>query len=222
MRYLWCGSLLVAATLAVQIDLAGKQGAQSAAWTQPFPPFAITRNLYYVGSKGLASYLVTTSQGHVLINSNLQESVPLIRASVEKLGFKFSDIKVLLISHAHWDHNAGSAAVKAATGARYMVMDADVAAVESGGKADFQYGNDPATHYPATKVDRVLKDGDEVRLGDAVLVGTSPPRAHERLHHVDDQSAGRGPLLRCCDHRQSERERRISAPEQREVPTDCG
>ena len=141
MRYLWYGSLLVAATLAAQIDLAGQHGAQLAAWTQPFPPFAITGNLYYVGSKALASYLVTTSQGHVLINSSLEESVPLIRASVEKLGFKFSDIKVLLISHAHWDHNAGSAAVKAATGARYMVMDADVAAVESGGKADFQYGN---------------------------------------------------------------------------------
>ena len=175
MRYLWCGSLLVAATLAAQIDPAGKHGPQSAVWTQPFPAFAIARNLYYVGSKGLASYLVTTSQGHVLINSNLEESVPLIRASVEKLGFKFSDIKVLLISHAHWDHNAGSAAVKAATGARYMVMDGDVAAVESGGKADFQYGNDPTAHYPATKVDRVLKDGDEVRLGDAVLVAHLTP-----------------------------------------------
>ena len=175
MRYLWYGSLLVAATLAAQIDLAGQHGAQLAAWTQPFPPFAITGNLYYVGSKALASYLVTTSQGHVLINSSLEESVPLIRASVEKLGFKFSDIKVLLISHAHWDHNAGSAAVKAATGARYMVMDADVATVESGGKADFQYGNDPATHYPATKVDRVLEDGDEVRLGDAVLVAHLTP-----------------------------------------------
>ena len=81
---------------------------------------------------------------------------------------------MLLISHAHWDHNAGSAAVKAATGARYMVMDGDVAAVESGGKADFGSGNDPATHYPATKVDRVLRDGDEVRLGDAVLVAISP------------------------------------------------
>ena len=84
----------------------------------------------------------------MLINSNLEESVPLIRASVEKLGFKFSDIKVLLISHAHWDHNAGSGAVKAATGARYMVMDADVAAVESGGKADFQYRQRPGHTLP--------------------------------------------------------------------------
>jgi hypothetical protein len=95
MRYLWCGSLLVAATLAAQIDPAGQHGAQIAAWTQPFPPFAITGNLYSVGSKALASYLVTTSQGHVLINSSLEENVPLIRASVEKLGFKFSDVKAL-------------------------------------------------------------------------------------------------------------------------------
>jgi len=170
---MWC-SLLVVGALAANVDVTGHLAAQND-WTQPFPPFAITPTLHYVGSKGLASYLVTTPQGHVLINSNLEESVPLIRASVEKLGFKFSDIKILLISHAHWDHNAGSAAIKALTGAAYMVMDGDVAAVESGGKADFQYGNDPGTHYPATKVDRILHDGDEVKLGDAVLVAHLTP-----------------------------------------------
>ena len=108
------------------------------------PPFHIAGNLYYVGSKGLANYLITTPQGHILINSDLEANVPLIRASVEKLGFKFSDIKILLISHAHWDHDAGSAMIKQLTGARYMVMDADVPVVESGGKSDFQYGNSPA------------------------------------------------------------------------------
>ena len=76
-------------------------------WTKPFPPFKIAGNLYYVGSKGLANYLITTPQGHILINSDLEANVPLIRASVEKLGFKFTDIKILLISHAHWDHDAG-------------------------------------------------------------------------------------------------------------------
>src|SRR6185503_14258894 len=107
----------------------------------------------------LANYLVTTSQGHILINSSLEASVPLIRTSVEKLGFKFADIKILLISHAHWDHNAGSAAIKTLTGAKYMVMDADVGVVESGGKTDFQYGNTPSSSYPPTKVDRLLHDG---------------------------------------------------------------
>lgn len=144
-------------------------------WTQSFPPFRIAGNLYYVGSRGLANYLITTPQGHILINSDLEQNVPLIQASVEKLGFKFSDIKILLISHAHWDHDAGSAAVKVLTGAAYMVMDADVSVVESGGKTDFQYGTVPESLYPPAKVDRVLHDGDEVKLGDAVLVAHLTP-----------------------------------------------
>jgi metallo-beta-lactamase class B len=144
-------------------------------WTEPFPAFRIAGNLYYVGSKGLASYLVTTPEGHILINSNLEAGVPLIRSSVESLGFKFTDIKILLISHAHWDHNAASALIKELTGAKYMVMDADVEAVESGGKTDFNYGNDPETLYKPTKVDRVLHDGDEVKLGGSVLTAHLTP-----------------------------------------------
>jgi metallo-beta-lactamase class B len=144
-------------------------------WTEPFPPYRIVGNVYYVGSKGLASYLISTSDGLILINSSLEASVPLIRASVEKLGFKFSDIKILLISHAHWDHCAGSALIKKLTGAKYMVMDADVPVVESGGKTDFQYGNPRKASYPATKVDRVLHDGDKVKLGNTVLVAHLTP-----------------------------------------------
>jgi metallo-beta-lactamase class B len=154
---------------------AGRAAAQNADWTEPFAPFRIAGNLYYVGSKGLANYLITTPQGHILINSDLEANVPLIRASVEKLGFKFNDIKILLISHAHWDHNAASATIIKATGAKYMVMDADVPVVESGGKTDFQYGNTPGNLYPPTKVDRVLHDGDEVKLGDAVLTAHLTP-----------------------------------------------
>ena len=135
----------------------------------PFPAFRIADNLYYVGTKGVASYLVTTSQGHILINSNVEAGVPHLRASVESLGFKLSDVKILLISHAHWDHDAASATIKKLTGAKYMVMEGDVPVVESGGKSDFQYGNDPEALYPPAKVDRVLHDGDEVKLGDAVL-----------------------------------------------------
>ncbi|HTL45432.1 MAG TPA: subclass B3 metallo-beta-lactamase [Vicinamibacterales bacterium] len=139
-------------------------------WLAPFPPFKIAGNLYYVGSHGLASYLITTPQGHILINSDLEKSVPLLRESIEKLGFKFTDIRILLISHAHYDHDAGSAAIKRLTGARYMVMDGDVPVVESGGKADFQYGTTPEDLYPPTSVDRVLHDGDTVTLGGATLV----------------------------------------------------
>jgi len=144
-------------------------------WTEPFPPFRIAGNLYYVGTKGLANYLVTTPQGNILINSDLEANVPMIEASIEKLGFKFKDTKILLISHAHWDHDAGSAKIKEMTGASYMVMDADVPVVESGGKSDFQYGNSPRFLYPPAKVDRVLHDGDEVRLGGAVLVAHLTP-----------------------------------------------
>jgi metallo-beta-lactamase class B len=144
-------------------------------WTEPFPAFRIAGNLYYVGSKGLANYLITTPQGHILINSALDANVPLIRASIESLGFKFTDVKILLISHAHYDHNAGSDMIKKLTGAKYMVMEGDVPVVESGGKSDFQYGNDPTNLYPPTKVDRVFRDGDQVKLGDAVLTARLTP-----------------------------------------------
>jgi metallo-beta-lactamase class B len=154
---------------------AGGLWAQSPDWTEPFPPHKIADNLYYVGSKGLASYLITTPQGNIIINSSLESSVPLIKASVEKLGFKFGDTKILLISHAHWDHDAGSAALKKETGVKYMVMDADVPVVESGGKDDFQYWNQPNTLYPPAKVDRVLHDGDKVTLGNVTLTAHKTP-----------------------------------------------
>src|SRR5262249_20982220 len=89
--------------------------------------------------------------------------------------FRFTDIKIVLVSHAHWDHNAGSALVKKKTGAKYMVMDADVPTTEDGGKSDFFYGDSPGSLYPATKVDRILHDRDEVRLGGAVLTARLTP-----------------------------------------------
>jgi metallo-beta-lactamase class B len=142
-------------------------------WTTPIAPFRIVGNLYYVGSRDLASYLLVTRAGDILINSNLESSVPQIRRSVEQLGYRFSDIRILLISHAHFDHDAGSAEVKRQTGAQYMVMDDDVPVVESGGAKDFQYA--ASSHYPPAKVDRVLHDGDEVRLGETVLVAHKTP-----------------------------------------------
>ena len=144
-------------------------------WTTPHAPFRVIGNVYYVGSKDLASYLITTSEGLILINSSLPSSVPLIRKNVETLGFHLKDVKILLISHAHWDHAAGSAEIKRLTGAKYMVMDADVPVVESGGKTDFQYGGSASSHFPPAKVDRLLHDGDEVKLGGVVLVAYKTP-----------------------------------------------
>ncbi len=164
-------------TFALVFVMLGSVAAQKdpAPWTTPIAPFPIVGNVYYVGSQDLAAYLITTPLGNILINSNLSSSVPLIKASVEKLGFHFSDIKILLISHAHYDHCAGSAEIVKMTGAKYMVMDADVPLIEDGGKTDFQYGNSPSSRFPAAKVDRVLHDGDEVRLGSVTLVAHITP-----------------------------------------------
>jgi metallo-beta-lactamase class B len=122
-----------------------------------------------VGSEDLASYLIVTPKGNILINSTLAANVPLIRRNVGALGFRFGDIKILLISHAHYDHCGGSERIKQLTGAKYFVMDGDVPVVESGGKADYQYGRDPTMYFAPSKVDRVLHDGDSVKLGETVL-----------------------------------------------------
>jgi metallo-beta-lactamase class B len=172
---LFCSTLALAGSLFAQ---ANAKAPDSPDWSEPFPPHRMIGNIYYVGSRGLASYLITTPAGHILINSNLKTSVPLIRESIEKLGFHFSDVKILLISHAHFDHDGASAEIMKLTGARYMVMDGDVSVVESGGQSDFQYGDDETLRYPATKVDRVLHDSDQVTLGDTVLT------AHKTAGHT--------------------------------------
>ena len=141
----------------------------------PFPAHRVIGNVYFVGTKDLGIYLITTPQGHILINAGLEASVPMIQSSVESLGFRFQDVKILLISHAHFDHDAGAARVKELTGARYMVMDGDVPVVESGGKEDFFYGKMPAMLYPPAKVDGMLHDGDIVTLGDTVLTAHLTP-----------------------------------------------
>lgn len=148
---------------------------QPSAWMEPFPPHKIAGNLYYVGSKDLASYLIATPEGHILINSSFEESVPLIRASIEKLGFKFTDVKILLISHAHSDHCAGSAEIIKQTKARYCVMDQDADAVENGGAKPSRLGKADYTQFPPVKVDQRLKDGDEVKLGGSTLVAHLTP-----------------------------------------------
>ena len=140
-------------------------------WNRPMEPYKIVGNIYYVGTNYLASYLVTTPAGDILINPNYEQSVPLIRESVEKLGFRMSDIKIILISHAHDDHAAGCALAKRLSGARLMVMDADVPVIEGGGKGDFAY----TARWAPAKVDKVLHDGEQVRLGEMVLTAHLTP-----------------------------------------------
>ncbi len=144
---------------------AGLMCAQSNnAWDEPFPPYKIIDNVYYIGTKGLASFLITTSQGNILINSDFERNVPTIRESVEKLGFRFRDTKILLGSHAHDDHMEGDALVKELTGARVMAMAEDVPALQK-----MRPGNKP---HP---IDRVLHNGDQVTLGGSTLLAHLTP-----------------------------------------------
>jgi metallo-beta-lactamase class B len=156
-----------------------------ASWTTPFPPFRIAGNLYYVGSEDLAAYLIVTPKGNILINSNLASSPPQIKKAIESLGFKYSDTKILLISHAHYDHCAGSAEIKSQTGAKYEVMGQDVPVVESGGRDDFHYNSDKSMWFPPAKVDRILHDGDKISLGGTSLT------AHLTAWTLDEQEGGR-------------------------------
>jgi metallo-beta-lactamase class B len=148
--------LAVAAVAGVAV-LGAQQGRID--WNAPFPPHKVVGNVYYVGSAQLASFLVTTPAGHILVNSSFETTVPVIRAAVEQLGFRFADIRIVLGSHAHGDHMEGDALVKELTGADVMAMEQDVPglrAMRPGGKP-----------HP---IDRVLKDGDTVTLGGTTLV----------------------------------------------------
>lgn len=138
-------------------------------WTTSLAPFQIADNLYYVGSEDLASYLVVTPEGNILINANLATSPTQIRESVEKFGFRWLDIKILLNSQAHQDHMGGAAEVVRQTHAKNMVMDGDVAVVETGGQADFIASSAGLRRYARVHVDRVLHDQDVVSLGGVTL-----------------------------------------------------
>lgn len=157
--------LLVAFTLAIA-------GQGPAEWHEPFPAHRIVGHTYYVGSKDLATYLITTPAGHILINSGFERTVPLIQKAVESLGFKMTDVKVLLASHAHSDHVAGHARLQKLTGAKVFVMRGDDDVIASGGKGQYLYGRDT---WAPCKVDRVLRDRDEVKLGGVTLTARRTP-----------------------------------------------
>jgi metallo-beta-lactamase class B len=133
-------------------------------WSKPYEPFRIAGNLYYVGTYDLACFLITTPEGHILINTGLRESVPMIRKSVEQLGFKFADIKTLLNTQGHYDHVAAFAEIKEITGAEVMVHKGDAQVLRDGGNSDFLFGGN-GSMYPPVEVDRMLKDGDIIELG---------------------------------------------------------
>ncbi|MEO8705279.1 MAG: subclass B3 metallo-beta-lactamase [Kofleriaceae bacterium] len=141
------------------------------AWSEPVDPVHIIGNLHYVGAKNIASYLITTPAGHILIDTGTREMIPIVRRNIEKLGFAVRDIKILLCSHAHYDHVQGHAAIQQASGARVMVMRGDDTAVASGiDQSPFAgEGWDPV------RVDRILEDNDTVELGGTTLQAIAAP-----------------------------------------------
>ncbi len=141
-------------------------------WNEPFKPFQIIGNLYYVGTRNLACYIIKTKAGLILLDTAMQESAPIVRANIESLGFKLKDIKIMLSSHAHFDHVAGHADMKAATGAMVYAMKADVEILESGGKKGF---HPIPPFYKPVKVDKILKDRAVVRLGEAAMTAHLTP-----------------------------------------------
>jgi metallo-beta-lactamase class B len=141
--------------------------AQNPDWTAPFPPHTIAGNLHYIGTKDLACYLITTPKGHILINTGLGDSTPLLQASARKLGFDLKDTKILLTMQAHYDHTAALAEIQKLSGAKVYATVGDAAYLEDGGKSDplVLAFADQDFRFPPVKVDRRLKDGDTVALG---------------------------------------------------------
>lgn len=145
------------------------------AMNRPFPPFRIIGNVYYVGASDVASYLIKTSDGHIVINSGFEDTVPLIRDSMKTLGFRFEDIKILLNSHAHVDHAGGHAALRTETGASILMSEADAALLARGGRGDVLPASDEIVAYPAARADRIIRDGEVVTLGGVSLTAHLTP-----------------------------------------------
>lgn len=137
-------------------------------WSQSYEPFRIAGNLYYVGTYDLASYLIVTNKGNILINTGLADSLPIIKNNIKKLGFKYQDTKILLLTQAHYDHLGAMADIKKETGAKLYVDEADADVLKSGGKSDYELGKYGVTFKPV-KPDYILKDKNVVTLGDAKL-----------------------------------------------------
>jgi metallo-beta-lactamase class B len=152
---------------------AQRNSTERAAWNQPVKPFRIIGNIYYVGVSGVASYLIVTPQGNILLDGGLPESAPLIERNIAAAGFRIQDVKYLLNSHAHFDHCGGLAELKRLSSAQMVASRADGEILESGGRGDFASWKDSL--FPAVKVDRMVADGETVQLGDVILTAVLTP-----------------------------------------------
>jgi metallo-beta-lactamase class B len=171
-------ALLLAASWFSVLPLAGCVGVHDVpndmkTWNEPFEPFRVAGNIYYVGTNRMAIFLIATPAGLILLDSGFESKVPLLRRNVEALGFRFGDIKILLASHAHIDHVQGHELVRRTTGARVLVSAEDAPVIATGGKGDWAYGT--AYAWVPCPVDGIIRDGEAVSLGGTTLVAHLTP-----------------------------------------------
>lgn len=159
--------LLMIFVLALQAD------PVSRSWNQPVEPFRIARNLYYVGARDITSYLITTPKGHIVIDGGFVETAPMIVASIRKLGFRVEDVKILLSSHAHYDHAGGLAELKRITGATFYASAGDIPQLARGGLDDPQFGN--RFPFPPVRADRIVRHSQKISLGGTTLTAHITP-----------------------------------------------
>ena len=161
------GFLLATKSLFAQAD------ETSRSWNKPVAPFRIAGNLYYVGAIEITSYLITTPEGHFLLDGGFVETAPEIEHNIAELGFKLTDVKFLLNSHAHYDHAGGLAELKKGTGAKFLASEGDAPLLRSGGHGDFRFGD--TLTFPPIAPDQIVHDGEAIRLGNQMVVAHLTP-----------------------------------------------
>lgn len=164
----WAAALVLAFSPAF-----AQKDETSRKWNQPVEPYRVIGNIHFVGAADIASFLIATPEGHILLDGGFEETVPIIRAGVEKLGFKLSDVKVLLNSHAHYDHAGGLAELKKLTGATLWASEGDAPALAKGGRDDFRFGDTLA--FPPVQPDRTFRDGGKITIGGVTLTARITP-----------------------------------------------
>ena len=152
---------------------AGQADPISRSWNKPVPPFRVMGNLYYVGATEVGSFLITTPQGHILLDGGFVETTPQIERNIAQLGYKLEDVKILLNSHAHFDHAGGLAELKRKTGAKMIASARDAELLRAGGHGDFRFGD--TLTFPPVEVDQIIGDGESVQLGGQRLIALLTP-----------------------------------------------
>ena len=171
---------LVAFVLLLVAPMAGLQ-AQPADWSEPFPGHRVIGNLYAVGTAGLGVFLITSDEGHILINTGMEDSTPLIRENIESMGYRLEDVRILLTMQAHWDHTAALAEIKEIADAGMWATEGDARVLEDGGFSDPHFGG--RVSFEPVEVDRIIGDGEIIELGGIRL------HVHEHPGHTEGSSS---------------------------------